>query len=46
MNKQQKTAIENPCELAEQCSNARYRSVATQAGLTISTLLTVNAGKE
>ena len=46
MTDQQTIAIENPCELAEQCANQRYRTMTQSGRHIISVLLTVNVGDE
>lgn len=46
MKDQQIIAIENPCELAEQCANQRYRELYQKQRYLVSVLLTVNVGEE
>jgi hypothetical protein len=46
MNKQQKTAIENPCEFAGQCSNPIYFRSVTLGKLIAVAGVTVNVGQE
>jgi hypothetical protein len=46
MSRQQKIAIENPCEFAEQCSNPIYFRVVTLGKLIAVTGVTVNVGQE
>jgi hypothetical protein len=46
MTEQQQTAIENPCEFAEQCANRRYAAAFDMGDLRISVLLTLNVGEE
>lgn len=43
---QQRIAIENPCELAQQCSHPRYISALRIGRYTVSRVLTVNVGEE
>lgn len=46
MTPEQITAIESPCERAEQCANAKYRAVHRFGKQVLTSLLTVNVGKE
>ncbi len=46
MNSIQKTAIQNPCALAEQCSNPIYFSSIAFGGMRFGVGLTVNVGEE
>ncbi len=46
MTNNQIIAINNPCELAEQCANQRYRQVHRKGFYLISVMLTVNVGEE
>ncbi len=46
MKDQQIIAIENPCELPEQCNSQRYRAVTRKGKYYVSSLLTVNVGEE
>lgn len=46
MTDQQIIAIENPCELAQQCANQRYRSIIDRGRYLVSVMLTVNVGEE
>lgn len=46
MTSQQLAAINNPCELAEQCANQRYRTFTINGTLAVSCMLTVNVGEE
>jgi len=46
VNHQQQTAIEFPCQLAEQCSQQRYRKVTRRKVYFVSVVLTINIGEE
>jgi len=46
MNRQQRTAITNPCEFAEQCSNPIYRCLYSKGPYQVSVILTLNVGEE
>lgn len=46
MTKQQITALSDPCELAQQCANQKYRTMKRQGKTILSGLLTVNVGEE
>lgn len=46
MTPQQETAIGFPCDVAEKCTDQRYRRVYRRHGFLVSTLLTVNIGEE
>lgn len=46
MNSIQRTALQNPCTLAEQCNDPRYFSSVEYGGLRFGVGLTVNTGDE
>lgn len=46
MNKQQITALGNPCEFAEQCADQKYRTVSQTGRYYVSVVLTVNVRQE
>ena len=46
MTNQQIIAIGNPCELAEQCVDQRYREVHRHGRYLASIIVTVNVGEE
>ena len=46
MIRQQRIALRQPCEVAEQCYHDRYRSVFRKGKYLISVILTLNVGEE